>query len=247
MKQSSEDIDPLVRQAFQSLPDTPPPGSSFDSQRLWSQLNHELHPAKPARRLAGWWWMAGMLFLLAGLGWYIGTGPSPGNENGTAVVQQGPKQPSVSVGATSGGIEEARPVGRNSVSAPAPSLHPKPLTAQHPPATTRQRVEAVAIRTPESPSPENPAPIPAQELVATREPGSDLTSPGVEPKPVARTLAKAAKPRFRVVHINEWQTEEDVKTSLRRNEGLVRLGTGGHSADRPESPQLQISISQRIK
>ncbi|GAA4452939.1 hypothetical protein GCM10023189_17170 [Nibrella saemangeumensis] len=249
MKQSSEDIDQVVRQAFQSLPDTPPPGSAFDAQRVWGQLNRELHPAKPARRLAGWWWLAGMLFLLSGLGWYVrsvSSGSPSGHETVALVERATPKQLNTST-SRSGNKKAKEQEGEGNTATPETALLKKASTANRQPVVTRNQSAQENIRIPEPPVTEIPAAMADQEMVVTTEVSPPEPASVSEPKVLAKTKPTASKLRFPVVHVNEWQAEEDVKTSLHRSERLVRLGTGSHSFDTPEPPQLQITIPQRIK
>lgn len=208
--------DEWVRQLLNQLPDAPPPGSSFDSARLWSQLRPELQ-AKPARRWVRWWVAAACLTGLI-IGWLVW--PLQHSEQKTAAIDQ--RQPD----ALSGLSAKSKPMVDSSEAVPV-------VAEVRQPRTQRDRAKNQPVYSPADVA------VPAYKL-AEPEPVAQATEQSVPPAttPVVETMSEARqanvaaatpKRRFRVMHENELRAEDEAAPKLYRADSFVRLGTGQRS------------------
>lgn len=223
--------DNRFKTALDSLPDAPPPGTAFDADALWAEMDRQL---RPRRRLRTAWLAAacGLLTLLAGVGgWMLFSE----KENPAAPVGQ------LAAGNVRPETERAKtpPVADVPEVAKRPErrvLSPKPHVAPNPTA----RLE--------------PAPV-AESVPVAAVPETAPTEPEVSPQPIAEALAAVAKPglsekktarskpRFRVVHANELPSNETIPTKQPRTEATARVTLGFPSALQPasaETPHLLI-------
>ena len=212
-----EHFDQGVRQSLDRLPDAPPPGTNFNAERLWKQLQPELqNPAIHRRGWVGWAAAACVMGLLL-LGWLsIDRQPIV---NHRLVSRTGHLATPTAIN------RKPKITIRNDRSEPAYS----PKTHLSSPDHTRQ-LERIAKAAPLV----LPETEPAQPVADVTEPLQvmDTTSSGsARSEPVKITAAVAQKRRFRVVHLNELQAEEEARPKFYRTEGFVRLGTGRQ--DRP--------------
>lgn len=221
-------LDQRIRQALGSLPDAPPPGSPFDSARLWEQLRPELNAQQPVsrKRVGGWWWAAALVAGLLVVGFWYGQSAS----KQTTTISQ-------------------------SVSLPPRSEKYGPVFSQtevakqtaHPSARRKNNLQtAVAVRFATKAEAETVS-IQQTEQPIIREPVS--LTPLVEiPKTVVATLTKK---RFRVVHENELIAEDEAHRVRYapggRTERFVRLGTGSQSQTiaNEELPALQLPLHRK--
>ncbi|WP_080058745.1 hypothetical protein [Spirosoma aerolatum] len=209
--------DEWVRQTLRRLPDAPPPGSSFDSERLWTQLRPELQPTG-TRQSFGWmrWGIAacliGLLFV-----WYW-------------VYPSVEKQSLAANGKTAHKTRAATklPFKQNlPTELTQPNVPTQSFTTALPAGTTATKAKT---RVPE---PVEAVPT-INEIAAMPSPRPDLdmvveTVAVVEKPliPLKRNVADLpAKRRFRIVHQNELRAEEEARPKLYSTENFVRLGTG---------------------
>lgn len=217
MKLRPEDeMDEAIRQALNRLPDAPPPGSSFDSGRLWSRLHTQLPEAPRRRRFAPLGWAA--LVLLIG-GWLVWT---------KLLMTDVPIAEKITLA--------PRPVvkGASEIITPNAPLQPaierqKPEEGRIAP---RRRTKSGTGLTPvgESTDSSQSAPLLTQRL--SELPVSDT----VVGTPIAAN--KAPKRRFRLMHVNELPAPM-TEPVIYRTEGFVRLGSGlirTPDADKPAQP-----------
>ncbi|GAB3969007.1 hypothetical protein GCM10028806_14260 [Spirosoma terrae] len=247
MKQKPDEaLDQWVRQSLSRLPDTPPPGSSFDSERLWQQMRPELQVEQPRRRARWIGWAAAAV--VAGLVTLWGSMHRPDTRPVSATTvknEQATTHSTIPLKADEQlvkSVSESEKEERN-----VPKIASKRVKAET--VTPRQQVDGhsevtVAVDFPES------------ESDASRERGirtpSTLESTllGLDTKtPVAQHIPKQtkAKPRFKVVHENELKAEEEARPKLYQTGNFVRLGTGQlHETEQPErQPALVIPLTNK--
>ncbi|MFD2570113.1 hypothetical protein ACFSUS_05665 [Spirosoma soli] len=227
MKQKSdESLDQWVRQSLDRLPDAPPPGSAFDTERLWGQMWPQV-AATPIgwQRLAGWWIAACVTGLILGVVW-IGQLA----ENKPLATQKPQLLP-------------ATPKEKPAMNLTDRQLAQELVSHRQVKPVTMHRVAAKQlIRTKPQPTVHVTEPIAAvaQLVEALITPDTAATSVVAKPvEPVRTIAAKPASRRFRVVHENELRAEEEARPKLYRSEHFVRLGTGSQRAIddvRPSSP-----------
>lgn len=214
MKQKpDESLDHWVRHTLSQLPDSPPPGSSFDRERLWSQLHAEL-PTAPARRKIGLiWWVAAACLAGLTLGGYWLT-QRVDNRTDVGMHQPGQRRPDV----PSLRPEPASFVASREASFPKEEHHPVKSRSN----THRPDSPPVEATTQPTESLETPA-------LATELPLIASESPGEEKQPDLRTQTATVSPpkrRFNVVHANELRAEEEARPKLYPGGNFVRIGTG---------------------
>jgi hypothetical protein len=228
MKLKNDELpDEWVRQTLSRLPDAPPPGSSFDSERLWGQLRPELQ-AKPTRRQT-WWWLsaacvAGLLF--GWLTWPLSSS-EPKTGLATSVVTNRPK---ADAGA------EPSPNQAESLSQPTPVI-----------AETHQlkRQRNPVHRQPQS-SPDDGATAaisPELESIQAAEPTATSVVATVLIPRKANVAVVTPKRRFRVMHENELRAEDESAPQLYRINHFVRLGAGRRSDDESSTDGQRTSNS----
>ncbi|GAB3986491.1 hypothetical protein GCM10028807_04030 [Spirosoma daeguense] len=237
MKQKIDETpDEWVRQTLSRLPDTPPPGSSFDSERLWSQLRPELQAKKPRRRL-GWleWGAAACLtgFLLSWMFWQ-----QPVKKQRSVATYQHKSKKTSRVQApdlttettTSAPIHVAKlqqnPPRENTNHQPITPAKPVNVASESTATTDLSRPEVSisrerGIQIPSTPLATFPEPQPIPDVVASTEKLPEVHKPNV--------ATATSKRRFKVVHENELRAEEESTPQLYRTDNFVRLGTGQRS------------------
>lgn len=223
-EKQGEHLDQRIRQALSNLPDTPPPGSSFDSAQLWEQLRPELAAPPVARkRVAGWWWAAASVVgLLVGV-WYGQSAPKQ-----TTTIAQSVSLPprSAKRGPVSSPIKEAEQTVH-------PSARKKSNLQMAIAVRFVNKAETVSIQQIEHPT--------------TQEPIS-LTPITEVPKPAVATTPKK---RFRVVHENELAAEDDAHRVRYANDGrterFVRIGSGNPSQTTADEdlPALLLPLNRK--
>ncbi|QHV97995.1 hypothetical protein [Spirosoma endbachense] len=216
MKQKpDEPLDLWVRQSLSRLPDSPPPGSSFDADRLWQQMRPELQSTQPRRRtgLIGW----AIAACLAGLvlGWF-GLHQSTDEQTKGSVAGTNRKGPT-----SSAASRKAKLV--DEVITPKIVFSEKRRLGVRPQTTSHSR------ETPNQPAtPVDPEPIAAlpqiPSLPTVEEIPTVVEKQIVSSKPTVAT--NTPKRRFRIVHENELRAEEETRPKVYHTEHFVRLGTG---------------------
>jgi len=222
---ADEPIDQLVRDALGKGADRPLP--SFNPEQTWARLNLELQPQKRRWRPAVWWWAASLtgLLLLFGAAWYRQTANS---ELSDQVKGQNDERLS----------HQSEPEVRQ------PILPIKPESAQ------KKNPEKIVRHTPVTV--ERPVIILAEEpervdslIAQVPKPLEQRVS---EPESPAAVASSPVKPRFQVMHINEYQAEEDAQPRLYRTQNLVRLGAAEPPSETaPAPPSMKIVLPQRHK
>lgn len=248
MKQKPDEaLDQWVRQSLSRLPDTPPPGSSFDSERLWQQMRPELQAEQPRRRVRWIGWAAAAI--VAGILTLWGSMYQSETRPVSAIVMEKNKQatshPAIPLTADEQlvkSVPESEKEERT-VSEIA-SKRVKAATV-----TPRQQVEehnevAMAVDFSESESD-----VSGERGIRTPSPPAS-TLPELDTKtPIAQHTPKPTKvkPRFKVVHENELQAEEEARPKLYQTSNFVRLGTGQmHETGQPEhQPALVIPLTNK--
>jgi hypothetical protein len=250
-EQQGKHLDQRVRQALDSLPDVPAPGTTFNAGKLWEQLRPELasQPIARTRRLGLVWWMAAASLAGVLLAWFWWPQhPLPGQ---TFAKQPKTAKPDAGyVPATEAGIRIAttksqagstetgngRQQGTRSQGSPddalvAASKHMKPTEATQP-ATAGNVPEQLAAAT----STVNSEPVSQPPIIAA----------------VHKPVVTAPKRLFQVVHENELKAEEEALSVQVRTKGssdrFVRLGTGGSpvsaNSDEP-SPTILLPLNRK--
>ena len=210
-----EHLDQWVRQSLDRLPDTPPPGTTFDAERLWDQLRPELQ--KPAsRRRFGWvGWLAAACVTGTLLGWFW-MGQQPEHKPRIASKVERQRVP-VSI--------NPEPRSMAQVDQPKSKF---PTKIRPSVAASAQHSERIATASPIALPIEEVAQAVdnVTELPTIADTTSAIPTQTETPKPTA--VAAAPKRRFRVVHLNELQAEEAIRPTPQRTDRFVRLGTGDH-------------------
>ncbi|SFE17103.1 hypothetical protein [Spirosoma endophyticum] len=237
MKQKpDETLDQWVRQTLSQLPDTPPPGSSFDPARLWAQLHPELQAAPVRRKIGIVWWIAAACLTGLTLSWFW-MNPSPADRK-TVAVQKIDRKEDVATASHPTPNWAAEVVNSKTISTeknrPMVSLKIRSRQKQGP------DQEVIPVR-----SKAVKAEPPAIELPAVAEVLPIIEKPVERSKP--NVAATALKRRFRVVHENELQAEEEARPKLYRTEHFVRIGTGERSEPAPNEnrPALRLPLTHK--
>ncbi|GAB3756986.1 hypothetical protein [Spirosoma pomorum] len=218
MKQKNDELpDEWVRQTLSRLPDAPPPGSSFDSERLWGQLRPELQ-AKPARWQTGWWLSAACVagLVISWLVWpFSSTEPKTGSA--TSVATYRPKTES-----------NAKPSPKQAEIIPHSDSAPAIAEAHQ---SKRQRN---TLNKPQF----SPDDVTTASISSEPEPVFQAAEPTATSVVVAVPVSRKAnvavvtpKRRFRVMHENELRAEDESAPQIYRINHFVRLGAGRRSDD----------------
>ncbi|SOD89568.1 hypothetical protein [Spirosoma fluviale] len=235
MKQKpDESLDQWVRHTLSQLPDSPPPGSSFDPERLWGQLNPKLATAPARRKIGMAWWIAAACLAGVTLSGYWLT-QRVDSRTDVAVHQPRQLKPDVPL---------LRPEPASSVASREAYFSKK----ERHPATSRSDTHR-----PDSPQAEATTPsteplalsvLPAELPLLTNE------LPGEEKQPdLNKRTATASTPkrRFNVVHANELRAEEETRPKLYPAENFVRIGTGERteSISDESRPALTLPLTHK--
>lgn len=223
-----ESLDQWVRQSLDRLPDAPPPGSTFDADRLWSRLQPELQKPAVNRRFGwGWWAVAACGSGLLLLGWLL------------------PKQQSTLTQLTQSSLKRSEaPVAISPVQTTTGPPRPESVRL-----TVTRRSFRPSVPHSEPVAGTLPTALPVDESVqpvaAVAEPPTSTdtqSTPTAQPESVA-VIAVAAPPkrRFRVVHLNELRAEEAIRPTPHRTDHFVRLGTGAKGQPAPETAHPAIT------
>jgi hypothetical protein len=210
MKQKSDEMpDEWVRQMLNRLPDAPPPGSSFDSARLWNQLRPELQP-KPNRQRA-WWWLAAAC--LAGLlvGWQVWTLSNSELKTSPAAATYR-SQTDTLAGAKSESIEQAIESGP----AVAETHQPKRQRTINPDQRLPRPNDVTITH----------EPLELAPIAQAAEPAATSIVAGVPAPRKTNVVAMTPKRRFRVMHENELRAEDEAAPKIYPTNHFVRLGSG---------------------
>ncbi|GAB3951434.1 hypothetical protein GCM10028805_31550 [Spirosoma harenae] len=237
MKQKTDEMpDEWVRQMLRSLPDTPPPGSAFDSERLWTQLRPELQQT-PIRRRVGWaWWVVAAGFAGFVISWF-GLNSTTIEQKSVATYQRSqesakpitnqPKNELAAKSITSTAISSVKIRRKSQLHNPVIPTEKSELLQE---ATAVEQTEVVA-QVPESMS--------IAELIPLVE---------KQPEPRKGKIASTTpKQRFKVVHENELRAEEEARPKLYPTQNFVRLGSGQREEASVDSrmPTLTMPLTHK--
>lgn len=228
-----EHLDEWVRQSLSRLPNTPPPGTTFDAERLWTRMRPDLQKT-PSSRQRGWvWWSAAACVLGAVLGWFMLNQPQR---------------------------ERSRPItharGSNVPTAinREPNSLPDDKRFDEMPVKQKFSLRPLTKKTEERISPA-PAPVLSSEITEPPVAYSNELPVSVRadsigqipPEKAQETVVSAPNRRFRVVHFNELQAEEEIRPTTYRTEGFVRLGLGNIGLRMPETdpPSIILPITNK--
>lgn len=225
---ADEPIDRLVREALAREADRPVP--SFNPDRTWARLTQELQPEKNRRRPVAWLWAASLtgLLLVIGAGWYL-RGQKP-IVSGPTFVKTKPVRPSQPAPVVS--LEKPEESGL------AEQKQPERLSRHAGP------VRGVPARLLPPPTGSVPERV---DTSAPSQPEVVQVAGGPESPTVVPAAASGPKRRFQVMHINEYQAEEDAQPRLYRTESMVRLGSPPSPDGAVAPPSVQIILPQRHK
>lgn len=237
MKQKPDEMpDEWVRQSLGQLPDAPPPGSTFDAERLWAQLRPELDTV-PVRRPYGWaWWAAAAC--LSGLifGWFLLHQPADDHRADVAhtTVEK----------ANSPILTERTPPATNNITAlkPARSVQARRIVKLRKEGNNSETPKHIVVM---------PTPEPAETVARLPElpTATDIAlvrEKLAQPEKI-NAAAVAQKRRFRVVHQNELRAEEEARPKLYRAEHFVRIGIRQPDSPAPDERQPAPIISLTSK
>ena len=217
-----EHPDQWVRQSLDRLSDTPPPGTTFDAERLWDQLRPELQKPATRRRFSWAGWLAAACVAGTLLGWFWMSQQPESIRRVESKIER-PDEP-VTIG--------PEPQTTASVDQPKSKISIKSRLFL---STSTQHSERTATVAPIV----LPAIEPTQLVDNGTEPPTtaDTTSAMPTQTETAKTTTVAAAPkrRFRVVHLNELQAEEAIRPTPQRTDRFVRLGTGDNGQPAPET------------
>lgn len=228
-----EPLDQWVRQSLDRLPDAPPPGTTFDAERLWTHIRPELKKTTH-RRQRGWvWWAAAACLVGAVLGWLSLNQQSPERSradihakypDAPMAINREPQNPA--------GFDrtERRLVRKNRSSEPSSVRNTEPSAPVPTPVLSTKAV--------------------AESVTRATEPltGADVDSTALMATDVVKaTVVSAPKRRFQVVHLNELRAEEEIRPAPYRTERFVRLGLGNNGQLIPETahPSITWSITNK--
>ena len=224
------ELDNRFKTALDGLPDAPPPGTAFDADALWTEMDRQLRPRRRFR--AGWLAAAcGLLTLLAGLGWWFSGAEAPtaperpvaGRLQPMGKRQESPKRE----------VFTNTPVARRAVSPPGRATSQRGTTPPLPTVPTAPEAERLPVL-PES------IPTAAPELEIAAQPAPEPVVASAKPGLSAKKTAYS-RPRFRVVHANELPSNETIPTKQPRADATARVTLGFPSALQPasaETPQV---------
>lgn len=194
------DFDGRIRQELARLPDTPPPGSEFEPDKLWTQLRPQLTEAPARWRTVGWWWWAAacvvVILLICQMIWL---GRFDSSQPSIAEKKLPKHQPAIT-----------------KTTAASTSRQRQPVLADTKPANGHEPARIVAVPTPSAPDGRPVMPVDTVKVVAVTEmvlstpieKSNELPVtpvPTATPIPVSRPVVAATAPRrrFRVVHVSE--------------------------------------------
>ncbi len=267
-EQHGNRLDQQIRQALDTLPDAPPPGSAFDSAKLWERLRPELPAqsvaaqsvaaqsialqsvekqlvANKKRPAVGWWLAAASLagLLMGGLWW---SGQISLKRD--VVIGKSPEKTGARTGLS------AQPnLSVNQPNVVVPPTEIRLITAlpekQHYQKRQGEVEPILAEKFDEL----------ADDQSLTTNSGPGISAPETPPllltEPDAVSVVAVQKPaitnapkrRFRVVHANELAAEEESNVVRYRANHFVKLGTGNAASagSGGESPALLIPLNRK--
>ncbi|MVM35593.1 hypothetical protein GO755_36590 [Spirosoma sp. HMF4905] len=233
MKQKPDEFpDNWVRQALSQLPDVPPPGSSFNSERLWKELSPELQQVPPRRLVGLLWWVAAACLSGLTLGWfwlYQST-----NEQTVVATHASRNKADASV------VSPYTPISANEIarSKVAEKERPVPSFRLQEHAKERRKGESI------------PKVIePIEAVVHMPEVTTVAETPSISEQllglPESNVAISSPKRRFKVVHENELRAEEETRPKLYPTENFVRIGTGGRTESDESRPALTLPLTHK--
>lgn len=216
MKPKPDEMPDLwVRQALSQLPDTPPPGSAFDAERVWASLRPERQAAPNRQKTSPLWWVLAACITGLALGWFWLLPPAT-NQTGVATndssrivdtyVEKLPKSIALNE------LTSAKPVVSQKKQLPI-----ERTKTRRPKRALEQKINA-------------PPAIPLETV--SQEPNLQtliqvpLVVENASESGKTERVAARPKRRFRLVHENELRAEVAAKPKLYRTDSFVRLGTG---------------------
>lgn len=221
-----------IRQLLDQLPDTPPPGSAFDAERLWGQLQPRLPKTAVRRRPRIVWWAAAACLtgVLLSRVWLM-----PRNDGSHVNI----------VRSAAYKASEPKPTGNLSKIADKPVLANATPVVRNQPELRKKPSLPKLVTVHANPDDPEKAVVQTLELPVVADSATAVAEP-IEP---ARTTLVAAAPkrRFRVMHVNELTAEEEARPKLYRTEHFVRLGTGASQpqASTESVPALVIPFASK--
>jgi hypothetical protein len=228
-----EHLDEWVRQSLNRLPNTPPPGTQFDAERLWTKMRPELQK-KPYSRQWGWvWWAAAACLVSAVLGWLSLNQPKRERNHPITYVKH--RNVPVAINREPKSLTENDrlkevPMRPNYSSRPASKQMPKRIAPVPTPVLSSETAGPWVAHI-------NEPPMGAR--------ADSIRS--IAPEKTKEKVASAPKRRFQVVHLNELQAEEEIRPTTYRTEGFVRLGLGNTGVHMPETahPSIMLPITSK--
>lgn len=228
--------DEWIRQMLNRLPDAPPPGSSFDSERLWTQLRPELQQA-PVHRRIGWAWWAAAACL-------TGLALSPLLWNQPVKIQkqvatygriQSSEKPTA-------GLQKHKVIDKITLSEPVLAAKSGRKLQHHNSDNQKDSSNQPFV---------TPASEPVEMIAMLPEPTTLVNLPSVTEKlpesHKTNVVTGTSKRRFRVMHENELRAEEEAAPKLYRTDNFVRLGTGQRDSDPSDSRQPTLIMPLTTK
>lgn len=233
-----EHLDQWVRHSLGELPDTLPPGSSFNAERLWGQISPQ-PAAKRTPRLPkrAWWAAAACLVGVVSAG--IWQKQRPPATLSISHQHQSKRQKIEPISIFSGDFQ---PIVGTISSGTAPVVTNSRKKTNQLPALKQPALREEAV-----------LPLAAPIAAANQEsalPGESVAviAPANAAEPTTPTRVTAApKRRFRVVHINELAAGAEVRPAPDHPERFVRLGTGPglQSASDDSSHPIVLSLATK--
>lgn len=221
------ETDNYFRTALDAGADAPLPGTAFDAEALWTDLDRHL---RPRRRFTGGWVAAacGLLTLLAGLGaWGLFSEEKTTGPAGRLVTGSVHRRTERREALPQAERLEVAKQPKQQVFSPKRTARLKPKIQPEP--------EPVAEASPAVPE-TTPLPTPEVSPQSAAEAVASVVKPIFSEKKMARS-----KPRFRVVHANELPSSETIPVKQPRAEATARVTLGIPSALQPaagETPHI---------
>lgn len=187
------------------------------------QLRPELQPSANPRRRSWAWWAAAACLAGVVLAWLVLNQPQP-EQRVTVAQEKGPDAQILIDQKSKAEIEPERVAGVVST-------------------TSRPFVKRKILGTAPVPAPSGGGTAPtvalsSESTVDTRTDSAVSTAPAR----ASTVVVSVPRRRFRVVHLNELQAEEEIRPGSYRTERFVRLGMGNRGTPVPETSHPSISL-----